>query len=275
MRLALMELDRENGVDVGDGLSSADRLAGTSMPKRRRRDAESDARTTQGQGEGRGRGKGRGKAETPEAEEAAGGRRRRKRTASVDNGEAAGKNASRESARLSSPAAKSRRWHEPHAPSSPSPVERGARGRLPRRSRSRGRCRSQGWLGFRRACRQGWQAAWRGGARVTSASSPFLGHAAEALGSLLWPIRFRMAKSRSRAVAPAMAEELPPRLRTAALATSANRVRIAAARARPTRVKSVAVAVAPASRARTVAKARPAPRPYRNRLPANNVRKRM
>ena len=37
MRLALMELDRENGVDVGDGLSSADRLAGTSMPKRRRR----------------------------------------------------------------------------------------------------------------------------------------------------------------------------------------------------------------------------------------------
>ena len=44
MRLALMELDRENGVDVGDGLSSADRLAGTSMPKRRRRDADSDAR---------------------------------------------------------------------------------------------------------------------------------------------------------------------------------------------------------------------------------------
>ena len=51
MRLALMELDRENGVDVGDGLSSADRLAGTSMPKRRRRDAESDARAGQGQGE--------------------------------------------------------------------------------------------------------------------------------------------------------------------------------------------------------------------------------
>lgn len=96
MRLALMELDRENGVDVGDGLSSADRLAGTSMPKRRRRDAESDARAAQGQGEGRGRGKGRGKAEAPEAEEAAGGRRRRKRAASVDNGEAAGKNASRE-----------------------------------------------------------------------------------------------------------------------------------------------------------------------------------
>ena len=98
MRLALMELDRENGVDVGDGLSSADRLAGTSMPKRRRRDAESDARAGQGQGEGRGRGKGRGNAATPEAEEAAGGRRRRKRAGSGDVGEAAaaGKNSSRE-----------------------------------------------------------------------------------------------------------------------------------------------------------------------------------
>ena len=94
MRLALMELDRENGVDVGDGLSSADRLAGTSMPKRRRRDAESDARAAQS--ESRGRGKGRGKAEAPEAEGAADGRRRRKRAASVDNGETAGKNASRE-----------------------------------------------------------------------------------------------------------------------------------------------------------------------------------
>lgn len=96
MRLALMELDRENGVDVGDGLSSADRLAGTSMPKRRRRDAESDARAGQGQGEGRGRGKGRGKVEAPEPEGAADGRRRRKRAASVDNGETAGKNTSRE-----------------------------------------------------------------------------------------------------------------------------------------------------------------------------------
>ncbi len=105
MRLALMELDRENGVDVGDGLSSADRLAGTSMPKRRRRDAESDARTAQGQGEGRGRGKGRGKAEAPEAEGAADGRRRRKRAGSGDATEAAPRqgNASREARRFSSP----------------------------------------------------------------------------------------------------------------------------------------------------------------------------
>lgn len=100
MRLALMELDRENGVDVGDGLSSADRLAGTSMPKRRRRDGESDARAGQGQGEGRGRGKGRNNAAAPDADEATGSRRRRKRTGSSDVGEAAtaaaGKNASRE-----------------------------------------------------------------------------------------------------------------------------------------------------------------------------------
>ena len=98
MRLALMELDRENGVDVGDGLSSADRLAGTTMPKRRRRDVDADTRAGQSQGEGRGRGKGRGKAEAPEAEEAAGGRRRRKRSGSGDAGEAApaGKNSSRE-----------------------------------------------------------------------------------------------------------------------------------------------------------------------------------
>ena len=100
MRLALMELDRENGVDVGDGLSSADRLAGTSMPKRRRRDADSDARAGQSQGEGRGRGKGRGKSETPEVEEAAGGRRRRKRAGSGDAAEAAaaGKDAFRAAA---------------------------------------------------------------------------------------------------------------------------------------------------------------------------------
>ncbi len=97
MRLALMGLDRENGVDVGDGLSSADRLAGTSMPKRRRRDADSDARAAQSQGEGRGRGKGRGRAEAPEAEGAADGRRRRKRAGSGDATEAAaaGKNPSR------------------------------------------------------------------------------------------------------------------------------------------------------------------------------------
>ncbi len=186
MRLALMELDRENGVDVGDGLSSADRLAGTSMPKRRRRDAESDARAGQGQGEGRGRGKGRGKAEAPEAEGAADGRRRRKRAGSGDATEAAaaGKNASREREVQQPPAAESRRWHEPHTSPPPSSVERGARGRLPRRSCSRGWCRFQGRLGLRCACRQGRQVTWRGGAHAASAPSPFLGRAAEALSAL-------------------------------------------------------------------------------------------
>ena len=82
------------------------------------------------------------------------------------------------------PAAESRRWHEPHTPSSPSSVERGARGRLPRRSCSRGWCRFQGPLGLRCACRQGRQVTWRGGARAASAPSPFLGRAAEALSAL-------------------------------------------------------------------------------------------
>ena len=53
-----------------------------------------------------------------------------------------------------------------------------------RRSCSRGRCRFQGRLGLRCACRQGRQVTWRGGARPASASSPFLGHAAKALGAL-------------------------------------------------------------------------------------------
>ncbi len=39
--LALMELDRENGVDVGDGLSHADRLVSEPVPRRRSRSSES------------------------------------------------------------------------------------------------------------------------------------------------------------------------------------------------------------------------------------------
>ncbi len=56
--LALMELDRENGVDVGDGLSSADRIVidgGTS--RRRRRGERGDGQAGQGsRGEKQGRG---------------------------------------------------------------------------------------------------------------------------------------------------------------------------------------------------------------------------
>ena len=78
MRLALMELDREMGVDVGDGLSKADRLVDAPAPRRRRnRDAEGGATT-----EARGRGRSRGKA-AEEAPEAGSTRRRRKRQTDV------------------------------------------------------------------------------------------------------------------------------------------------------------------------------------------------
>ena len=90
MKLALMELDREMGIDVGDGLSSADRLAGTASPKRRRnRDAEGGGRNGDSQGRGRGRGKG---SETSEREaEGSSARRRRKRgTSTVDAAEGQG-----------------------------------------------------------------------------------------------------------------------------------------------------------------------------------------
>ena len=186
MRLALMELDRENGVDVGDGLSSADRLAGTSMPKRRRRDARFRCPRCSEPGRGpwprkgprQGRGaRGRGGGRWPSPPQARGlGRCYR--------------GCNRGQARLSrargsaTPAAESRRWHEPHTSPPPSSVERGARGRLPRRSCSRGRCRFQGRLGLRCACRQERQVTWRGGARAASAPSPFLGRAAEALSAL-------------------------------------------------------------------------------------------
>ena len=78
MRLALMELDREMGVDVGDGLSKADRLVDAPAPRRRRtRDGEGGSA-----GDSRGRGKARGKA-AEEASEAAPSRRRRKRQTDV------------------------------------------------------------------------------------------------------------------------------------------------------------------------------------------------
>ena len=276
MRLALMELDRENGVDVGDGLSSADRLAGTSMPKRRRRDAESDARAGQGQGEGRGRGKGRGKAETPEAEGAADGRRRRKRAGSGDATEvaAAGKNASRE-----------REVQQPQQ------QNRGG-GMNPTRRRRRHLSSEEREDAFRAAAAREAGAASKG----ASASDAPVDKSGKSRGEESarraravaiprarnrspqcppWPIRSRMARSRSRAVVPGMAGERLPRLRVAPLATSASRARIAVARARPTRVKSAVAVVVPASRARMVARARPRLRPHHNRPPANNARERI
>ncbi len=207
MRLALMELDRENGVDVGDGLSSADRLAGTSMPKRRRRDAESDARAGQGQGEGRGRGKGRSKAEAPEVEDTAGGRRRRKRAGSADAGEAAaaGKNGARER-EVQQPQQQNRGGGmNPHAPSSPVICRaRSARTPsapqllarlvpLPRAPRPPTRLptRAASHVARRSAHRVRVVAIPRARSRSLSAL--------RCRSGLGWPIRSRMARSRSRA----------------------------------------------------------------------------
>ena len=114
MRLALMELDRENGVDVGDGLSSADRLAGTSMPKRRRRDAECRCSCRSGPGRGpwprkgprQGRGtRGRGGCRWPSPPQARGlGRCYR--------GCSRGQERLPRARGSAAPAAESRRWHE-------------------------------------------------------------------------------------------------------------------------------------------------------------------
>ena len=81
MRLALLELDRQNGVDVGDGLDSSDRLV-SSSPSRRKRSRGGDDAAKQGDSGSRGRG-GHGRGEVAAADEAAGSsssRRRRKRS---------------------------------------------------------------------------------------------------------------------------------------------------------------------------------------------------
>ena len=259
MRLALMELDRENGVDVGDGLSSADRLAGTSMPKHRRRDADADTRAGQSQGEGRGRGKGRGKAEAPEVEEAAGGRRRRKRSGSGDAGEAApaGKNASRE-----------REVQQPQQQNrggGMNPTRRRRRHLSSEEREDAFRAAAareagaglQGWFGFRCACRQGWQVS----ATMTSAPRvrvvAILRARSKSPRCPLWPIRSRMARSRSHVVAPEMAEGQLPRPCAVLLVTNASRAKIVVARVRPTRARSAVAVAVPASRVKMVARARP------------------
>ena len=84
MKLALMELDRENGVDVGDGLDKADRLV-TSPSKRRRSHGGESA----GQGEGFGRNsRSRGRDRGPEGSEGAAGSSRRRRKHSTVEGSA-------------------------------------------------------------------------------------------------------------------------------------------------------------------------------------------
>ena len=84
LQLALLELDRQNGVDVGDGLSTADRIVASGpTPRRKRMREEEAARTGEGgkkapagqgqggQGSATGR-KGRGKAAAQPAKQAQG-----------------------------------------------------------------------------------------------------------------------------------------------------------------------------------------------------------
>ena len=78
MRLALLELDRENGVDVGDGLDSADRLV-SSNPSRRKRNRDGEG------GRSARPGRGHNKSEAnPEAEGQGSSRRRRKRAGAAE-----------------------------------------------------------------------------------------------------------------------------------------------------------------------------------------------
>lgn len=99
--LALMELDRENGVDVGDGLSSADRIVIDGHGSRRRRSDRGDGQGQRGQG-ARGDKQSRGgrASKQADASEGAGegqgsGRRRRKRSGEKRAAEGAGQQARR------------------------------------------------------------------------------------------------------------------------------------------------------------------------------------
>ena len=96
LTLALMELDRQNGVDVGDGLSRADRIVASGPTPRRKRMREEDAAKFEGaSGTASGRGgRGRGKASGTDTagDEGAGSTRRRRRRA-ADAGEDAPRSA--------------------------------------------------------------------------------------------------------------------------------------------------------------------------------------
>ena len=83
LALALMELDRQNGVDVGDGLDRADRIVSSGPTPRRKRMREEEAAKFESAGSGRG-GRGRGKDTRSEsgADEASSAPRRRRRRSS-------------------------------------------------------------------------------------------------------------------------------------------------------------------------------------------------
>lgn len=106
MRLALMELDREMGVDVGDGLDRADRIASSSPTPRRKKQRDGGSRKAETAG---GRAPSHGKARPAKDEDAAetpsSRRRRRRSDATAEQAEASDAQAQ------TSPSSRRRRRH--------------------------------------------------------------------------------------------------------------------------------------------------------------------
>ncbi|MDO4437225.1 MAG: regulatory iron-sulfur-containing complex subunit RicT [Coriobacteriaceae bacterium] len=83
LQLALMELDRKNGVDVGDGLSTADRIVASGPTPRRKRMREEEAAKFEGSGSSRG-GRSRKAAAQAEDDQPANAPRRRRRRSDAE-----------------------------------------------------------------------------------------------------------------------------------------------------------------------------------------------
>ena len=98
IKLALLELDRKNGVDVGDGLDTSDRIVTSGpTPGSRRRRGEGASGSGSGQGGDRGQqggsgsGRGRGRKGADAADAGTGeGQRRRRRRSGAERAEAEG-----------------------------------------------------------------------------------------------------------------------------------------------------------------------------------------
>ena len=144
LALALMELDRQNGVDVGDGLDRADRIVASGPTPRRKRMREEEAAAFEGDSSGlgrggRGRGKGsagqegrggRGRSEERTAEEASGSSRRRRRRAAVgEDAEALSRTSAADE--VASSGSRRRRRHVSESEGAmPSGAQAGARGEV-------------------------------------------------------------------------------------------------------------------------------------------------
>ena len=140
LQLALMELDRKNGVDVGDGLSVADRIVASGPTPRRKRMREEEAAKFEQMGASRSSRAGRkSQGEAVAAEDEGGGSRRRRRRGGTSEGAqapaAAGARAeaSRAEAAQAGEVASSRRRRHRSGESAPS----AARGQGPREGAAR------------------------------------------------------------------------------------------------------------------------------------------